>query len=183
MVGSVSKERQRALPSRDLLPKTAFTAEDHTGTTPASSSRITDRYESRQTPAPGTTEYLDDPAIRMMIAKLQARDMEVRMHEMAHIAAGGGVVRGGAGFSYQQGPDGKMYAIGGEVPIDMSGASTPEETIAKMERVRGAALAPANPSSADHQVAAAATMAILQARSELNASLKEKAPTKETNAG
>ncbi len=102
-----------------------------------------------------------------MIDQLQSRDREVRAHEAAHQAAGGGAV-GGASYSYQQGPDGKQYAIGGEVPVDLSsGGGSPEATIAKMARVRAAATAPAEPSGQDLAVAAAASSIEAAARQEL----------------
>ena len=110
------------------------------------------------------------PEEKQLVAKLQARDTEVRAHEAAHQAAGGGLA-GGASFEYQKGPDGKMYAVGGEVPIAFKEGSTPEETIANARQVKAAALAPANPSSQDYAVASSATMMELKAQQEL---LKEK---------
>lgn len=88
---------------------------------------------------------------------LKARDREVRAHEAAHMAAAGGLARGGASFTYVRGADGVFYAVGGEVSIDISPvAGDPEATLRKAETIRRAALAPANPSSQDRQVAAAA---------------------------
>lgn len=102
------------------------------------------------------------------ISKLQARDKEVKAHEQAHIAAGGQYVRGGAHFEYQTGPDGEKYAVGGEVSIDVSKESgDPQATIAKMQVVIRAALAPANPSSQDRAVAAQATRIESEARAEV----------------
>ena len=65
------------------------------------------------------------------------------------------------------GPDGKRYIAGGEVPIDMSSGTTPEETIAKMSQVRRAALAPADPSPQDNAVAAAAGAKQVEAQGEI----------------
>src|SRR5690606_14550048 len=71
-------------------------------------------------------------------------------------------------YSYQQGPDGKQYAVGGEVGIDVSSVpNNPQATIQKMQQVRAAALAPAEPSGADHAVAAKAAQAEAQAREQL----------------
>lgn len=108
------------------------------------------------------------------LAQLKARDSEVRAHESAHMAAGGRYITGGASYTYQKGPDGGQYAVGGEVGIDSSSVpGKPEETAAKMRIVRAAALAPSDPSAADLSVAASATQAesdalaeIAQARSE-----------------
>lgn len=100
------------------------------------------------------------------LRKLRERDKEVRAHEAAHQAAGGRYA-GSASFTYQTGPDGRSYAIGGEVPIDLStDENNPEATIAKMQQVRAAASAPADPSGADRQVAAEAARIEQEARAE-----------------
>lgn len=107
------------------------------------------------------------PAEEKMVQELKTRDQEVKTHEMAHLANAGQYAKGGATYSYQQGPDGRRYAIGGEVPIDLSKEKTPEQTIRKMEAIKRAAMAPAEPSSADRSVAAAATATETQARQEV----------------
>lgn len=101
------------------------------------------------------------------VEKLKARDRDVRAHEMAHLAAAGGLATSGATFSYQRGPDGVSYAIGGEVKIDTSSGSNPEETLRKAQIIRGAALAPAEPSGQDRAVAAKASQMEAEARAEL----------------
>ena len=114
------------------------------------------------------------------LANLKKRDREVRAHEQAHISAGGQYVRGGARFDYQKGPDGKRYAVGGEVSIDTSKVSgDPEATARKMQAIRRAALAPASPSGQDRSVAAKASqietkmrMEIMLKRYEENASFE-----------
>lgn len=94
------------------------------------------------------------PEEKKDIENLQKTDQKVRAHEQAHLAAGAGLVRGGASFEYIRGPDGKMYAVGGEVKIDISPVSgKPDETIRKMQRVIAAALAPVDPSPQDRAVA------------------------------
>jgi hypothetical protein len=110
---------------------------------------------------------------RRSINELQARDAEVKAHESAHQAAGGGMV-GGASFTYQQGPDGKMYAIGGEVPISMPSGSTPEEIIANAQQIIASATAPADPSAQDVAVASSARSMIIEAEQQKREkSLKE----------
>jgi hypothetical protein len=102
------------------------------------------------------------------VRELAQTDRKVRAHEAAHAAAAGQYVRGGATFQYQKGPDGKMYAVGGEVSIDVSPVKdNPQATISKMEVVKSAAMAPADPSGQDRAVAAAASAAEAQARQEL----------------
>ncbi len=90
------------------------------------------------------------------ISQLVARDSQVRSHEAAHKAAAGSLAGGGPSFSTQRGPDGRFYAVGGEVQIDTSPGSTPQETIAKARQIRAAALAPSDPSPQDLKVASAA---------------------------
>lgn len=101
------------------------------------------------------------------LAKLKARDMQVRQHEAAHLAAAGGLVTSGASYTYQKGPDGVNYAIGGEVGIDVSPGRTPQETIDRARIIRAASLAPVDPSGPDLAVAARAQQMELKARSEL----------------
>jgi len=105
--------------------------------------------------------------VTAVIAQLRARDREVRAHEMAHVAAAGGYVTSGPHYTYQKGPDGRQYAIGGEVGIDVSPERGPEATIRKMQIVQQAALAPANPSAQDMRVAAAAAQAMMEAMQAL----------------
>lgn len=123
--------------------------------------------------AVGKTELTDEE--KQQIEKLKQRDAEVRRHEQAHKAAAGGHAAGGPTFDYQTGPDGKQYAVGGEVQIDTSAVpNNPQATIAKMQQIRRAASAPAEPSSQDRKVAAQAAQAEQQARRELAEQRAEK---------
>jgi len=131
-------------------------------TTQTSSSNTTESSSSQKKDE--TAEPLS-PAQKALISELQAIDTAVHAHEHAHIAAGGGVIRGGAVFSYEKAPDNKLYAVAGEVGIDTSEGSTLEETISKMQTVRTAALAPSDPSATDYQVAS--TASILQLKAQL----------------
>jgi len=104
---------------------------------------------------------------QQQIGKLAARDRDVRAHEAAHTSIGGQYA-GGASFTLEEGPDGVSYAVGGEVPIDISAVpDDPEATIRKMQTVQRAALAPADPSSADRSVAAQAAQIARQATVQL----------------
>ena len=107
------------------------------------------------------------PEARRKVTELKRTDQEVRAHEAAHMAAGGSLVRGGASYGTERGPDGKLYAVSGEVSLDASPARTPEATLAKAQRVRAAALAPADPSAQDRAVAAQASAMAAEAAAEL----------------
>lgn len=101
------------------------------------------------------------------LRNLKRRDLEVRNHEQAHLSAAGKYAKGGISLVYQKGPDGASYAVGGEVSIDVSAESSPEATIAKMQTIKRAALAPLNPSPADRGIAAQAASKEAAARQQL----------------
>lgn len=126
------------------------------------------RTDERRMSETGTSSGLTE-AEEALVKQLSARDMEVRRHEQAHAAVGGRYA-GMPTYTYQSGPDGQRYAIGGEVPIDISAIpGDPEATIQKMRIVAAAALAPAEPSTADRRIAALARSMMLEAQAALNA--------------
>jgi hypothetical protein len=107
-------------------------------------------------------------AQKQSLQQLKVRDLHVKMHEQQHLAAAGSYALGGPTFQYTVGPDGKSYATGGEVQLDISPLpNNPQATIVKAQVVRQAALAPSDPSGADRAVAAAATKMESQARAQL----------------
>lgn len=109
---------------------------------------------------------LSDEETRI-VNELAARDREVRAHEQAH-AAVGGIHAGAPSYTFEQGPNGKKYAVSGEVPISTSPVSgDAEATIRKADQVKRAALAPAQPSAQDRAVAAQATQMKIEAQIEL----------------
>lgn len=111
-----------------------------------------------------------------MIQELQARDREVRAHEGAHVAAGGNLVISGPSYTYQRGPDGRAYAIGGKVQLDVSEvADDPEASLQKSEQIRRAALAPMDPSPQDIKVAASAGQMAARARLDIAVQRREEA--------
>jgi hypothetical protein len=130
-----------------------------------------ERAEARA--QPGADVQLSE-AEQRRVRELQRRDREVRAHEMAHVVAGGDLILRGANFEYETGPDGRRYAVGGDVLIDTSPGRTPEETIDKAARIQTAALAPADPSAQDRAVAAQAAQMAQQARIELARQEREK---------
>lgn len=159
---------------------------DGQDTTGAGSSETTSSGESDETRAVGTAgsggqetaqatgqgeeEDSSDPQElseeeEKQVDKLQQRDREVRAHEAAH-ARTGGPHAGAPSYTFQQGPDGKRYAIGGEVSIDTSAEQSPEATIRKMQTVIRAATAPAEPSSQDLKVAQQARAQLAEAQAE-----------------
>jgi hypothetical protein len=145
-----------------VIPEKAPAQENNTGSSTAST-----QEKLPQTGTSPSPEAQDLEKIKV-IESLKARDREVRAHEQAHISASGGLAIGGASFTYQQGPDGKRYAIGGEVNIDTSPVpGDPSATLRKAETIRRAALAPANPSSQDYKVASKAAQMATKAQMDI----------------
>jgi SprA-related family len=109
-----------------------------------------------------------------VIEQLSSRDREVRAHEQAHAAVGGQYASSPT-YTYQRGPDGVSYAVGGEVKIDTSPIpNDPEATLRKAEQIARAASAPADPSGQDRAVASQAAKMAQQARIEINQKVREK---------
>ncbi len=104
------------------------------------------------------------PEARAEVSEFKKIDQEVRAHEQAHLRAAGPYATGGASFTYVTGPDGKQYAVGGEVKIDISPEADPEATLRKAEAIQAAA---AEPSSQDGSVSAQASQMAQQAQREL----------------
>ena len=119
------------------------------------------RRALREGPGPKPLTPEDERVVR----QLEARDTQVRAHEAAHQAAARGL-GGAASFTFETGPDGKRYAVGGEVPVQLKSGRTPEETISNAEAVRAAALAPADPSGQDMAVASEAAQMEAEARQQ-----------------
>ncbi|WP_394131766.1 putative metalloprotease CJM1_0395 family protein [Shewanella maritima] len=106
-------------------------------------------------------------AEQKVINELSKRDTEVRNHEQAHASVGGSYA-GQPTYQFEKGPDGKRYAVEGEVQIDVSEVNNdPQATVIKMQQVYAAALAPVQPSSADIKVASEALSKMNAAKREL----------------
>lgn len=131
---------------------------------------------SNETRGSGPAAVLElTPEEEQIVARLRTADLQVRQHERAHLAAAGGHATSGARFQYVIGPDGRRYAVGGEVSISVTPEATPEATIQKARAIRRAALAPADPSAQDRAVAAQASRLEAQAQREINQERAEEA--------
>ncbi|WP_067867697.1 putative metalloprotease CJM1_0395 family protein [Neptuniibacter marinus] len=99
--------------------------------------------------------------------ELAERDREVKAHEQTH-ASIGGAYASAPSYTYERGPDGRMYAVEGEVKIDTSPIpNDPEATLEKAEVIQRAALSVSEPSSADRAAAADARAMAVEARMEI----------------
>ncbi len=101
-----------------------------------------------------------------LIEELRKRDIEVKQHEQAHAAAGGKYA-GSPQYQYETGPDGRRYAVEGEVSVNTSSSGDPKDKMAQARTIRMAALAPSEPSTQDRRVAAEALRMTMEAQTEL----------------
>lgn len=138
---------------------------------------LQEEEEKRQEKSKSPSELSIDE--KRLVQELQSRDVEVRAHEAAHQGAGGGMT-GGASFAYQQGPDGRMYAIGGEVSISIPSGSTPQETIRNAQQAIAAAMAPSDPSGQDFAVASSAIVMLIKAQQQQAKEMQQEMLGKET---
>lgn len=153
--------------------------------TPLSTQRpkriLKDSYSSAAS-SDKTTQQDQQRQDQEVVHQLQSRDREVRAHEAAHIAAGRPYVVSGPTYTFERGPDGRNYAIGGKVELDVSEEPDPQDTLRKMEQVRRAALAPAQPSPEDNRVAAHAQQMAARARLEIAVQNREEQQGKNVSA-
>lgn len=112
------------------------------------------------------------------VKEMKERDEEVRVHENAHKSAGGQYAAAPT-YTYETGPDGKRYITDGEVSIDIGEEKDPQATIEKMQVVKRAAMAPAEPSGQDRKVYQEANQKEAAARQELAEDKKEEAKEKQ----
>ncbi|WP_303978340.1 putative metalloprotease CJM1_0395 family protein [Dongia mobilis] len=97
---------------------------------------------------------------RRIIAELQQRDREVRNEEERH-AATAGQYAGVPQYTYKRGPDGKLYAVEGKVPITVNVSGTAEDRERALRRVQAAAVSVQSPSSGDINAVAGAAAALV----------------------
>lgn len=130
----------------------------------------------------GDDDRSQDPELARQEAELKElsrRDAEVRAHEQAHASVGGTYARSPS-FKYEQGSDGRRYAVDGEVAIDISSVpGDPLATLNKMKQVYAAAMAPVTPSMADIKVASEALRKMNAAKAELAKARQQSAITPE----
>lgn len=131
-------------------------------TIPATRTRVSPTVQNKQTTAISEQDL-------QQLRTLKTRDLVVRAHEAAHLAAASGIVVGDTRYSFQRGSDGVQYAVGGEVSIDTSKvAGDPNATLQKAQQIQTAALAPTQPSSQDRVVAARAAKMAIEAKAEIS---------------
>lgn len=142
------------------------------------------RQEQRVGSTAAVTEAEQQLQDAELVSQLSAIDREVRAHERAHQSAGGAVA-GPVQYTYERGPDGVRYAVAGEVSIQTPVSSgDPSQDLENAQAVLRAALAPADPSAQDLQVAASARLVVAQSRVALaSESAQERDEAGDTDTG
>ena len=103
----------------------------------------------------GTNNY-DKNDYEKILDKLKSADSNIRSHEQAHAAAG--TTTSPIQYNYQQGPDGKMYAVGGHVRLDTSIPDDPKAASAKLDEIKRSATASSDMSGADANISIQANL-------------------------
>ena len=135
-----------------------------------SSNETKNKQEQENSTTKDSTQLSNEE--KAQLAELKAADSRVKAHEAAHQS--GPAASGGASFTYKKGPDGVMYAVGGEVPVRIETGSTPQESIMNLQGVIATALAPADPSPQDVSIASKARVMMMKAQQELAQEIQEK---------
>lgn len=98
-----------------------------------------------------TTQKYDEVDFARVLEKFKNKDTEIRTHEQIHASIGHTTAP--ISYSYQQGPDGKMYAVGGSVRMDTSIPDDPKAAAFKLDILQKAASGPSHTSAADNAIA------------------------------
>lgn len=123
------------------------------------------RLEARGEQQQQTQQQTQDQS---QVRALAARDREVHAHEQAHASAGGRYA-GSPSYTFERGPDGVSYAVSGEVPISLpTGGGDPQAALVAAQQIIQAALAPADPSPQDRNVAAQASHIATESRADIS---------------
>jgi|MDSW01.1.fsa_nt_gb hypothetical protein len=131
-------------------------------------------YANEQAQAETITPMIGEMTLEEanQLKRMESKADKVVAHESAHALVGGTLMLGGPAYQYEVAPNGETYEVSGQSRIDMSPvAGNPQATVAKMQQVKRAALAPLNPSGADRVVASQADQLENRARKVM----KEKA--------
>ncbi len=98
------------------------------------------------------------------LQQLKQRDAEVKAHEASHMNSAGVLTIGGPRYTYQIGPDGKPYAIGGKVTLATQPARDSRTAEINARNLKKAALSVHDPSPQDLSAASSAEDMINEAR-------------------
>lgn len=113
---------------------------------------------------------VDEQDFARVLEKFKKTDANIRSHEQIHASIGHTTTP--IAYTYQQGPDGKMYAVGGSVKLDTSIPKDPKAALFKLDQLQKAASAPVDSSGSDNQISAQTNLnkILLQLKEDENAS-------------
>lgn len=140
------------------------------------------KSDTKENGTPDNTDKELTPQEEQEVAELKTTDAEVRAHEQAHKAAAGGLRTSAPNYEYETGPDGKKYAVAGDVNVSYQHSSDPEVNLKNALQLKASALAPAEPSSQDRKVAAQADREIAEARQEIQKEQKQAEENEENSS-
>lgn len=173
---AIISDEAKNLWAKDLLTKGQMSNASTDTKTTTEAKTTTDTQNKNKSPKNEVVNKKELTAEQQQeVQKLKLIDAEVKAHEQAHLAAAAGISASAPSYTYQEGPDGKKYAVGGEVSVSFSKGNNPEENISKAETMRAAALAPADPSSQDMAVAQQAEQIIAEAQQQIAQQKQEEA--------
>lgn len=104
----------------------------------------------------GDTHNYDEQDFARVLEKFKTTDANIRSHEQIHATIG--QTTAPISYNYQEGPDGKMYAVGGHVRLDTSIPDDPKAAALKLDQIQKASTGPMDVSSADMGIAAQANL-------------------------
>lgn len=104
----------------------------------------------------GIPNNYDEQDYLRVLEKFKQRDSQVQSHEQAH--ASNTTTTAPISYTYQVGPDGKLYATGGHVRLDTSIPQDEKAASYKLSQLQKAASANSDLSSADAQIARTANL-------------------------
>ena len=115
------------------------------------------------------SENFDREDYERVVKRFEDADTQIRTHEQTHSATSNIVST--PQYDYQTGPDGKLYATGGEVRVDTSIPKDEKAAQAKLDEIEDTSSAPNNLSSADAQISRQAQLnkALIYAQGDDNA--------------
>ena len=112
----------------------------------------------------------DDQDFARVLEKFRNKDAEIRTHEQAHASIGH--TTSPISYNYQEGPDGKLYAVGGSVRLDTSIPDDPKAAAFKLDMIQKAASGVAEASPADRAISSQSNLnkILIQLQEKDNAS-------------
>jgi len=111
----------------------------------------------------------DEKDFARVLEKFKKTDAQVRTHEQIHASIGHTTTP--IAYNYQKGPDGQMYAVGGNVRLDTSIPTEPKAAAFKLDQILKAASGVPDSSGADNTIASQSNLnkILLQLKGEENA--------------